>query len=171
VEKQESNFSFWCWFINGNGIDGKPGYFQYFDRIFFIYLIVGLVGAFYIEKPPSDIAVSLMLPVAGALFGVTFAWSGNITALLSTKEISQLSKHVPGGLAEYVYSAQAVVLIVLVTAVGWVLAGLGLLNHFIATWLLYTLTCTCFRECWGLILMAQYLTLARKEVADKTKQE
>ncbi|GAB6176902.1 hypothetical protein JCM16814_17930 [Desulfobaculum senezii] len=110
----------------------------------------------------------MMLPLFSILFGITFAWSGNITALLSTTEINRLSDEVDGGLEEYVYYTQGVVLLILTTSIGWGLAGLELITNRLWYIPLFCLTSISIRECWNLILLAQYLTLARRDIAKAT---
>jgi hypothetical protein len=161
-----SNYCFWTWFLKGS--TQRPGIFNYIDRFLILHLAIAFGIYQSINTPLKDAACTMMLPLFGILFGITFAWSGNITALLSTEEIGQLSDKVNGGLEEYVYYTQGVVLFILTTSIGWGAAGLSIITERFWYIPLLSLTSLSVRECWNLILLAQYLTLARRDVSKAT---
>lgn len=165
AEHEVALFSFWNWFFEGEGDEISPGIHQYFDSFSLLFFPASLLLTWLVEKPLADVSVALMLPVCGMLFGITFAWSANITVLLTTKELTKAAQFTRGGIRGHLYASQSTILIVLITAVCWGLACLGVVVHFIWEFILYYITCICIRECWALILFAHQLTVARKDIA------
>lgn len=158
-----TDYSFWKWFWIGE--NDKPGFRSFVNWQILIYLVAIIAIYPDLPMPMNKIACSMMLPICGIIFGITFAWSGNITALLSTNELDKFSNYVPGGLETYVYYTQSVVLLVLTLGGLWGLVGFELLVDKKWYYLLLTVTAMTIRECWNLILMAQYLILVRRDVA------
>ena len=110
--------------------------------------------------------------------GLSLAWVGNIQALLQEKEIEKLAKHHPDGLQTYVYTFQLSILVILVTAVAWALAALGvygarLLRHdcvqFVIEAVLYFLASLALRECWEVVKGSQLLILTRAAIRSLDK--
>lgn len=162
--------SYWKWFFRGSG--GRPGIYRYFDRWLVFHVAVGFVLAWFGPAPLEDAAKGLLLPVAGVFIGLSFAWGGNAQALLETPEIHELVDQHPGGFEEYVYTFQSAILFLLLTLILWVLAGLGIFDK---VWpgvtniyayrglgmLLYMLASLSIRECWHVVLGAQWFLVAR----------
>ena len=121
-----------------------------------------------------------MLPLAGIFVGLSFAWGGNAQALLGTPEIRDLTEQHEGGFEEYVYSFQSAILLILLTLVLWGLAGLNIFDN---TWptanniysytitesILFMAASLAIRECWHVVLGAQWFLLARYKIG-KTNQ-
>lgn len=172
------NLSYWQWLIKGSG--GKPGLLRFVD--WWLPLHLG-IGIFLTAKVPNNLeeaATSILLPITGVLIGLTFAWSGNAQALLSSSEIDALAEHRVGGLMEYVYSFQNAILLILITVTSWGIAGLGLIDanvpkdlnevaYFWLSTLLYALISLTIRECWHVVLFSQWLVLVRHEINKRTK--
>ena len=77
---------FWNWFFCG--IRGeKPGITNIFNRWMFFHLMVAVVFGHLISLEPQDAAEKLLLPFAGVLVALTFAWSSNTQLLLQSDEI------------------------------------------------------------------------------------
>ena len=138
-------------------------------------MIVGVVLALALPVDLSTAASSLLLPLAGILVGLSFAWAGNAQALLQTSEMEKLSKHRPGGFTEYVFAYQNAILAILVTLVVWGLAGLQCFDkrwptslhpnqYFLVKTTLFALSSLSLRECWHVVLGAQWMLIVRREI-------
>lgn len=165
--------SYWQWLIRGSG--GKPGFLRFVDWWLPIHIGIGILLSAKVPYNLEDSATSILLPITGVLIGLTFAWSGNAQALLSSPEIDALAEHRVGGLMEYVYSFQNAILLILVTVISWGIAGLGVIDAILSKdfneisyfWLstgLYTLISLTIRECWHVVLFSQWLVLVRHEI-------
>lgn len=164
---------FWAWFLRGSG--SAPGYRRYFDPWLPFHLGVGTLMAWLLPVTLKDAASAVLLPLAGALVGLSFAWGGNAQALLQSEEIDKLADHHPGGFEEYVYTYQAAVLAILSTIIVWGIAGIGLFDlkwptqsskraYFLICDLLFSLSSLTIRECWHVVLGAQMMILARRRI-------
>ncbi|MDL2313828.1 hypothetical protein LJC36_02480 [Desulfovibrio sp. OttesenSCG-928-C14] len=158
--------AFWTWLFKGIG-DSPPGVFKLFNRWLWLHLIVAIFLCALTGDDISETSKSIVLPASGILLGITFAWSGNITSLLSAKEISELAEITKGKMSEYVYSVQLSILIVFATCIFWIFSAFGLMNNFIFKALLFFISSISVRECWQTILFAQYLTITRDTISKK----
>jgi hypothetical protein len=165
--------SYWRWFFRGSG--GRPGAFRYFDVWLFFHLGLGLFLAWIVPSALDEAAKGLLLPVAGVFIGLSFAWGGNAQALLESSEILEMVDKHPGGFEEYIYTFQSAILFLLLTLVLWVFAGLGIFDkvwpsqtmdcsYFAVSSVLYFLASLSIRECWHVILGAQWFLLARHNI-------
>lgn len=171
--------SYWRWFFRGSG--GRPGAIRYLDVWILFHFCLGLTLAWIVPATLAEAAKDLLLPVAGVFIGLSFAWGGNAQALLETPEIREMVDEHSGGFAEYVYTFQSAILFLLVTLVLWTFAGLGIFDKVwptqamdclymgIAT-LLYFLASLSLRECWHVVLGAQWFLLARHNIRKQRGQ-
>ena len=111
--------SYWEWLFRGSG--GRPGYRRILDKWLLLHIPVGIVLSFLISIDLQACANTVLLPLAGILIGLSFAWAGNANALLQTEEIEKLSEYHKGGFVEYVFIYQTAILMILVTLVLWAL--------------------------------------------------
>lgn len=164
---------FWKWFFLGTS--GKPGFFKFFDRWLFLHIIVGFLLAWLVPSSLSQAANTVLLPLVAIFIGLSFAWGGNAQALLQTEEIDKITDYHPGGFEEYVYTYQTAILVILITVSVWGLAGLDLFDkiwptcsrptfYFGIVFLLFFLTSLTLRECWHVVLGAQWMLLARRNI-------
>jgi len=165
--------TFWRWFF---GVGVKPaGYRRFLDYWLLFHMVVAVFLSIYVPVNLKDAANSVLLPLVGILVGLTFAWAGNAQALLQTSEIHRLSEHHPGGYREYVYVYQTAILTVLLSAALWGLAGLGLFDlpckmlctaysYESAKFMLFFVSSVSLRECWHVVMLAQLLLLAQREI-------
>jgi hypothetical protein len=120
-------------------------------------------------------ANAVLFPLAGILVGLSFAWAGNAQALLQSTEIVALSEHHEGGFVEYVYVYQTAILVILITLVAWGIAGLGVFDncslnlnapvtYLAIKWILFSLCSLTIRECWHVVLGAQWMLLAQRKI-------
>jgi hypothetical protein len=170
---------FWTWFFRGLG--GKPGIRRGFDRWVFLHIATGLFLAWAVPKKLEDSASTVLLPLAGTLIGLSFAWGGNAQALLQTKEIERVSAHKAGGLEDWAYAFQSSILSILSTLALWGLAGLGVPDtlidlsrqprlYFVVESLLFASASYTLRECWHVVLGAQSLLLIMLRVRKHDKE-
>lgn len=166
-------FRFWVWFNRGTG--GKPGYRRLINRWLLIHAIIGASLATLIAAPLDQAANTVLLPIAGLLIGLSFAWGGNAQALLQTNEIQQLAKNNPGGFEDYVYTFQTAILLILLTLILWAFAGLGLFSKLMGGWgtgvkgTLYFFASMTVRECWHVVMGAQWMLLAQYRIKSAEK--
>jgi hypothetical protein len=157
---------FWKWFFEGLD-DGKSGLKSFLNKWMILHIVIALFCLSLDNDTLAEIAKNAILPFAGALLGMTFAWSGNITALLRTEQISELSEYVSGGISIHVYKVQLSILTVLLTTIAWTLAAIGILTSGFWRFMLYFLSSIAIRECWQTILFAQYMTICRDHIAKR----
>jgi len=119
-------WDYWRWLFLG--LTSKPGVLKFVDWWLPFHVFVATQLAIRLDDSIKDQATTIVLPLAGALVGLTFAWSGNAQALMQADSLNKMfSKH-SDGLKNYLYTFQTAVLCVLVDLVGWGLAGLGLFD-------------------------------------------
>jgi hypothetical protein len=176
----DTPFSYWSWFFIGSGAD--PGWKRLIlNRWSFLHLGIGVVLAMVIEQNIEDAAKSVLLPLAGIFIGLSFAWAGNAQALLQSEEIGHMATKHKGGFVDYVFTYQTAILAILVSLVAWGLAGLGIMascsdnGHkwcvFFSKLFLFSLSSLCLRECWHVVLGAQWMLLAQKTIKDSVKDK
>jgi hypothetical protein len=170
-----SDFSFWYWFLKGG--EERPGWLRLLDRWLALHALIGVGLGLVVKKRIGDVGEGALLPLAGVLVGLSFAWSGNALALLQTPEIERVARHQRGGLRDYVYTFQLSILVLLVTICAWGIASLGV---FEITWpgtanvpayrsvasLMYGLTSLAIRECWQVVMGGQWLLILRGKVRE-----
>lgn len=170
--------SFWRWLAKGSG--GKPGYHRLINRWLILHVGVGAILAWLVRVDLQTAANTVLLPLVGILIGLCFAWAGNAQALLQADEIVEMTQHHDGGFAEYVFTYQAAILAILVTLVAWALAGLGIFDttcptadgrlwHFALEVFLFALSSLTLRECWHVVLGAQWMLLVQHKVNQAKK--
>lgn len=180
VSTIKNNFNYWQWFFKGSG--GKPGYRRILNRWIFLHLVVGLIVSFSVQMDVATSAKTVLLPLAGILVGLSFAWAGNAQALMQSSEIENLSEYHKGGFAEYVFTYQTAILTILVTLVLWGLAGLHIFDmrwptvsrpilYFAIKTFLFLLSSLTIRECWHVVMGAQWMLLAQKQIKKHKVQE
>lgn len=163
--------AFWTWLFWGIGT-GKPGALKLLTP--WLILDLSLAGGIVFLAHPIqivEIAKSITIPAAGILLGMTFAWSGNITALLSTDELSELAEVSQGKMSDYVYTVQFSILILFVSCILWIFAALGLCVNIILQLLLFFMSSMAIRQCWRTILFAQYMTICRDFISRQKKKK
>jgi hypothetical protein len=170
---------YWHWFFRGSG--GRSGISRFADKWLPLHALIGLGFGFNSALSLQEAANTVLLPLAGVLIGICFAWGGNALALLQTEEIEQVSEKHPGGFEEYLYVYQTAILLILTTVVCWGFAGLGI---FDSTWpalstsacykairgFLFFMSSLTIRECWHVVLGTQSLLLVRQKVRKSLKQ-
>jgi len=169
----DSIFKYWQWFFHGSG--GKPGYRRLVDRWLLAHLAIGVSMMLLVRVDIHTATNIVLLPLAGILVGLSFAWAGNAQGLMQSSEIDELSKHHKGGFLEYVFVYQTAILVILVTMIFWGLAGLRVFDVPLPTpWsklgtsilktVLFSLSSMTLRECWHVVMGAQWMLLAQREI-------
>lgn len=138
------------------------------------HLAIAIMVAVFVDFCLKEAANTLLMPLAGVLVGLTFAWAGNALTILQTKEIEAMAKKHPQGMTVYIYTYQLAVFMLLVTLCAWGLAGLGafeqvesiLIYSFIKVFLIF-LASLSVRECWGVVMLTQMLILSRDTIRQK----
>lgn len=173
----EIYLNYWHWFFIGSG--GKPGYRRLLNRWILLHLSIGFLIAFLIRIDLATSANTVLLPLAGIFVGLSFAWAGNAQALMQSAEIEKLSEYHEGGFIEYVFTYQTSILVILVTLVFWGLAGLQIFDlrwptanipicYFILKFFLFALSSLTLRECWHVVMGAQWMLLAQRHIKKHT---
>jgi hypothetical protein len=170
--------SFWVWLFIGSG--GKSGLRRLADLWMLVHISVGLTMACLVDKPLVDCASSVLLPLAGIIVALSFAWVGNAQALLLTSEMEDVAEKHEGGFVEYVHVYQLAILLILICLVSWCVAGLSV---FDSTWptpqnfvgylcvksALFGLSSIALRECWHVVLGAQTMLVIQREIKRSRK--
>lgn len=171
---------YWEWFFKGSG--GKSGLRRLINCWLIFHIFIGFGLSLIISQNLKEIANTVLLPLIGIFIGLSFAWAGNAQALMQSSEIDELSKFHKGGFVDYVFTYQTAILAILITLVFWALAGMSV---FDCKWLtmkrgaiylsikviLFTLSSLTLRECWHVVLGAQWMLLAQREIKKiKNKQ-
>jgi hypothetical protein len=164
---------FWTWLLTRNTF--RPGWRKYWNWWLALHVMIGGFLAWLVPLSLKDAANAVLLPLAGIFIGLSFAWAGNAQALMQTDEIQLVADHHRGGFAEYVFTFQAAVLTILTTLVAWGLAGLGVFDRECVwacpSWsyvgirtLLFAAASITLRECWQVVLGAQWMLLSQRKV-------
>lgn len=172
--------SYWQWLAKGSG--GRAGYRRILDRWLLLHIPVGIVLSLLIRLDLQACSNTVLLPLAGILIGLTFAWAGNAHALLQTEEMGKLSDYHEGGFVEYVFIYQTAILTILVTLVFWGFAGLGIYDqtwptrynpklYFTVKTFLFVLSSLTLRECWQAVSGAHWMLRIRKEIKDHLNED
>jgi hypothetical protein len=179
-----SKLSFWRWFFRGGGKGGRPGLFRFWSWWLLAHALVGAALAVLVKADLQTAAKAVLLPLAGIFVGLSFAWAGNAQALLQSPEMEEIAKHHEGGFAEYAFVFQTAILTILVALVLWGFAGLGIFDahlpaaeypiaYGVLKGILFAASSLTLRECWHVVLGAQWMLLVQEEIkkARKTKSK
>ena len=178
---------FWRWLARGAS-GGKSGLRQAFVdwKIPVIHApVAGLLTWFTATREEaekiSDIAASLMLPLAGALIGLCFAWSGHAAALMQTREIEDVIDRRGKGVEDYVFGYQFAILTMLAVLVAWGLGSLGVFDmlkgggDYAARAALFFLASFGVNQCWSAAVFTSAMLQVRHQLrlraAKKEKDE
>jgi hypothetical protein len=167
------SISFWSWLLHGSG--GKPGYRRLLNKWLTLHVAIGALLALTVRVDLATAAGSVLVPLVGVLIGLCFAWAGNAHALLQAEELKGMAEFHSGGFRDYVFTYQAAIFAILVTLVAWALAGFQIFDK---TWptgsrvfsyglvktTLFALSSLTLRECWHVVLGAQWMLLAQHEL-------
>jgi len=170
--------NFWDWLFQGSG--GKSGLRRLADPWMLIHISIGFTLACLVEKPLVDCASSVLLPLAGIIVALSFAWVGNAQALLLTSEMEDMAEKHEGGFVEYIHVYQMAILLILICLVAWCLAGLSV---FDSNWptpkcfygylciksALFLASSISLRECWHVVLGAQTMLVLQREIKRSRK--
>ncbi len=164
---------YWHWFLRGSG--GKAGFRRILNKWILLHLSIGLVLSLLVNLDLQTAANAVLLPLAGIFVGLSFAWAGNAQALMQTSEIGEMANFHEGGFEEYVFVYQTTILTILVTLVFWGIAGLAVFDtqwptqvhnkcYFGVKILLFTLSSLTLRECWHVVMGAQWMLLVQRKI-------
>ena len=179
-QKIKNNLNYWFWLLKGSG--GKPGYRRILNKWIIFHLLVGLIVSLLVKVDLSASANTVLLPLVGILVGLSFAWAGNAQAMMQGSEIEKLSQFHEGGFIEYVYIYQTAILTILTTLVFWGLAGLQIFDKqwptvenpklfFSVKTFLFTLSSLTIRECWHVVMGAQWMLLTQRQIRKSMETE
>ncbi len=165
--------TFWRWFTKGSG--GKAGFKRLINLWMLFHVGVGWGLSRLVPLELASAANAVLLPLGGILIGLAFAWAGNAKSLMQSTEIDELAEYHEGGFVDYVYTYQLAILVILMTIVLWALAGLevydkvwpkvsGGNHYFVVQTILYSMSSLTLRECWHVVLGAQFMLLAQRRI-------
>lgn len=168
---------YWHWFFYGSG--DKPGYRRLLNKWILVHLLVGIALSLLVRITLESSAYTVLFPLAGIFVALTFAWAGNTMVLMQSQEMKELANHHPGGFAEYVFIYQTAILVILVTLVLWGLAGLKIYDmvwpgskakilYSVIKALLFSLSSLTVRECWHVVMGAQWMLIIQREIKNHT---
>lgn len=145
----------------------------------FLHVLVGVLGASFINRELADVAQATLLPLMAIFVGLTFSWAGNSHSLLQSNEVIALSRTRSGGIAEYIFTFQLSILVILAAVLFWIIPSLKLRFildgtfrvgdfNFLAAVLLYAILSLSFRTSWQAVLGANMLLLIRARLLDES---
>lgn len=164
----EQEADFWKWFFRGTG--AGPGWKALvFDVHVPIHVVAAVLLGIYCDKKLSDVAVTALLPLAGVLVGVAFAWATNVQAILQTKEWTSTISRSRYSVSDYVFEYLSAILVIMSTIGIWGLAALGIfdkllpagpnppfpVSYRIIAGVVYFLTSGSMHLCWKVVSAAQ----------------
>ncbi len=164
---------YWHWFFKGSG--AKAGFRRILNAWILLHLSIGFVMTLLVEVDLQAAANAVLLPLAGILVGLSFAWAGNAQALMQTSEINEMADFNEGGFEEYVFVYQTAILTILITLVFWGIAGLSIFDkqwptqvhngwYFGIKIILFALSSLTLRECWHVVMGAQWMLLVQRKI-------
>lgn len=164
---------FWDWLRRGSG--AGPGYRRVLDWWLVLHLLCGLGLGVAAVDCLKEISRAVLLPLAGVLVGLAFAWAGNAQALLQTEQIQEMTNFRVGGFAEYVYTYQLAILVLLVTLSFWGLCAIGIWDdrwprctffwpYLAVKTIAFGMLSLSIRECWHVVLGAQLMLILRRNL-------
>lgn len=168
---KEEWYSFWKWLFFGYG--NKPGCIRLLTFWILLDIAIGASGAISISKPLSEIAVGVLVPLAGVFVGLSATVSSGTQALVSSQEINKLARFKDGGIADYVYPFQLSILFIFLSMSFWGAAASGLLDHSMKVACIefnvfsaigFSLTSSCIRLAWRCVSGGSDLVFAVFEV-------
>ena len=169
----KNEFDFWGWFFRGR--DGRRcGFLRVFDEWTPVHIILGFLISKIVPLSIYDSASGMLLPLSGALIGLTFAWAGNANALLQTEELDAVTEQSKGSFQRYVFTYQAAILVVLGAIVIWAIASLQVFEatwpgqnsnaYFVIKVALFSYTSLTVRECWHVVLGTHLMLIAKNKI-------
>lgn len=169
----EKPLSYWRWFFVGR--NGLAGWKKFVDRWLLVHAAVGTLAAALVPGSMVQSAQTVLLPLAGVFVGMSFAWVGNIQAVLQSDEAERLYGVHPGGPENYAYSFQSAILAVLASIGFWAAAGMGVFDrpcpwacpaatYDVMKGILFAFISLAVRECWHVVLGAQMLLLVQRYI-------
>jgi hypothetical protein len=177
VQDEPKTIEFWAWLRKGSG--GLPGWRRLVTWALIGHLIIGVIAAVNVTVNLSTAAQVVLIPLSGVFVGLTFAWVANVQGHLQSPEIEELALFKKGGYADYVYTFQLGMLVVLTAIVVWGIAGIGLadlLCHALfgsiqtCAWLpavlLYASVSFAISTCWQLITATMLMIVTRHRIMD-----
>ncbi len=168
---------FWSWFLS----HGAP---KWWNRWLFLHVGLGSALAYVVQEKLSEVGKAVILPLAGVLVGLAFAWAGNAMAILQAPEVHAIADNDEAHrrYRSYVFTYQMAILTILVVLVMWGILAIGVANRWPA---LYGNECLRFsgravafgasslamRECWHVVLGAQSMLLMRNLIRRASRTE
>lgn len=169
-QKVAKELDFWLW-LRRDGLR-KLG-----DRWLVLHGFVGLSLAFIVPEKMSEVGKTAILPLAGVLVGLAFAWAGNAMALLQAPEVHSIAEQEEERrlYRSYVFTYQMAILVLLVVLLMWGLLAIGVANVWPRMYgnghlrhagraIAFSASSVAMRECWHVVLGAQAMLLMRNLV-------
>lgn len=173
---------FWRWLLFRDS-EGDRGIGNILNRWLLFHVVIGLALGWLARPDSGEIAKTIALPGAAILVGLSFAWAGRSANLLQERGFSAFLIENGPPAEGYVYSFQlailsviAFVLISLVLMLGGldISLGSGPRDQFANKSLLFIVGSVALRECWGVILFVNKLTIQYyyyREIEDARDQD
>jgi hypothetical protein len=161
---------FWSWFVS-------EGLRKWWNRWLLLHVGAGAAITYSVQEKLSYVGATVVVPLAGVLVGLAFAWAGNAMAILQSPEVHQVAESDAASrrYRSYVFTYQMAILAVLVVLVMWGLLAIGVANRWSALYgnaylrfagrtAAFAVSSVAIRECWHVVLGAQSMLLMRNLV-------
>ncbi|RYH00210.1 MAG: hypothetical protein EON58_01105 [Alphaproteobacteria bacterium] len=173
---EEEGLGFIEWMVKG--VDGQPPGWHNLKPGWPIHLGVGIGLGLLCGPNICEGASKAMLPLIGALVGLTFAWAGNANALVQTPEFQKIRRTAKIPIQEYMNYYQLAIILLVAVSILWTVVGFGpfgpskhsdWINRF-ASMPLFACTSLAIGEAIGVVNFARYKLIAREIFADRVEE-
>jgi len=154
--------NYWNWLFKGTK-NYPPGIRSYLDWWLIVHVLVGIIGASIFEIKPET-AITLSIPFFSALIAITVAVTSNISSLLASKEIIDLSEHHPGKIETYGFLFLNVILVLFITIILWLFSATPIFSKWYIRFFLFLFSSIAVRDCWNIISYTIMLAIARAKI-------
>lgn len=174
-EATRKELSFWHWLF------APGGRRRWLNLGLFVHLGIGVGLALVVQQDLADRARSVILPLAGVLVGLTFAWTATAITIVSSKEFRLVMEDSRQGVRGTANYFQLAILTVLASTILWAIAGLGPYNappsidaaqaNLCASVALFGFTSFAVAECWSAVNLTRLTLLAYNTVRQVEEQK
>lgn len=168
IRQTRREYNFWFWLIAPESARG--GRKRWLNWLLVAHGLIGFAFASIFRGNLPECARSVILPLAGVLVGLTFAWSATAIGIINSKEFRRIMVNSRTGVRGTANYYQLAILVALSSTVLWAIAGLG--PYETPSWValrtaraasatfLFAFTSFAITECWSAINLTRLTLLS-----------
>ena len=167
LARAKAHTSFWAWMRDRSERGGMK---RWFNWTLVVHTIIGVALAYVVPGELADRAKSVVLPLAGVLVGLTFAWAATAISVVSSPEFRRIMAGSSQGVRGTANYFQLAIFVVLGSTLLWAFVGLGPFSAWpgapveivnrIAAAFLFAVTSLAIAECWSAVNLTRLTLLA-----------